>query len=78
MRAARGDANLSQEKVAKRAEVHRTEIGLLERGGRVPRIDTVIKIGVAIGIDPCQLIKGITWRPGSKTKGTFALEEDSK
>jgi hypothetical protein len=28
----------------RRADLHHTEIGLLERGARVPRIDTVIKL----------------------------------
>lgn len=34
---------LSQERLAVRASLHRTEIGLLEKGERVCRIDTLIR-----------------------------------
>lgn len=37
-------AGLSQEEVGFRASLHRTEIGLLERGARTPRIDTLVKL----------------------------------
>ncbi len=41
-----------------RSSLHRTEIGLLERGARVPRIDTLIKIASALPIPPAELIEG--------------------
>lgn len=37
-------AGFSQQMLADRSGLHRTEIGLLERGGRSPRIDTLLKI----------------------------------
>jgi DNA-binding XRE family transcriptional regulator len=37
-------ADLSQEQLAVLASLHRTEISLLERGMRMPRIDSVIKL----------------------------------
>ncbi|HKB51634.1 MAG TPA: helix-turn-helix transcriptional regulator [Solirubrobacterales bacterium] len=42
LRQLRRQADLSQEEVGARASLHRTEIGLLERGARVPRIDTLV------------------------------------
>jgi hypothetical protein len=33
-----------------RCSLHRTEIGLLERGARVPRIDTLSKIATGLGL----------------------------
>ncbi|HSS04698.1 MAG TPA: helix-turn-helix transcriptional regulator [Solirubrobacterales bacterium] len=70
---ARSRAGLSQEELAIRATLHRTEIGLLERGERLPRIDTVIKVAGALSIPPTELIKGIEWSPGSTTLGEFKL-----
>ena len=56
-----------------RSELHRTEIGLLERGARVPRIDTLIKIASAMRIPPAELIDGITWAPGKPASGVFEI-----
>lgn len=54
-------ARLTQEEVAARARLHRTEIGLLERGHRVPRIDTAGKLATVIGVRVEELIVGIDW-----------------
>lgn len=62
---------LSQEETAMRASLHRTEIGLLERGERMPRIDTVIKLAGALSADPADLLDGIAWKPGSVKRGRF-------
>ncbi len=67
-------AGLSQEELAVRASLHRTEIGLLERGERLPRIDTVIKLAGALAIPPAELIEGIDWSPGSTSRGSFSLD----
>lgn len=76
LRLVRKRAGLSQEEVGFRASLHRTEVGLLERGARVPRIDTMIKLAAALGarID-CSLLDGITWNPGGRSSrpGTFAI-----
>jgi len=69
--ACRERANLSQEALGVRASLHRTEIGLLERGERVPRIDTLAKLAGALGIEPGQLLTGIAWRPGHVQAGRF-------
>ena len=62
LRRLRRGADISQEELGLRCSLHRTEIGLLERGARVPRIDTLIKIasGLGVGID-CKLLDGISW-----------------
>jgi transcriptional regulator with XRE-family HTH domain len=70
---ARKRAGLSQEELGIRATLHRTEIGLLERGERLPRIDTVIKVAGALSIAPAELIRDIEWSPGSTTIGEFRL-----
>jgi transcriptional regulator with XRE-family HTH domain len=75
LRRYRRRAGLSQEQVGFRASLHRTEIGLLERGARVPRIDTLIKLAVALDIDPADLLEGIAWRPGNVRHGCFVETE---
>jgi transcriptional regulator with XRE-family HTH domain len=69
---ARKRAGLSQEEVGYRASLHRTEIGLLERGERTPRIDTALKLAGAVEVGLDQLVEGIAWRPGSFRPGGFA------
>lgn len=68
---ARKRAGLSQEELGARADLHRTAIGLLERGARVPRIDTLIKLAVALRVEPDDLLDGIGWQPGTVTPGHF-------
>jgi transcriptional regulator with XRE-family HTH domain len=56
---ARRTAGLSQERLAARAGLHRTEIGLLESAQRMPRIDTVAKLTAALGLGPGDLMKDL-------------------
>jgi transcriptional regulator with XRE-family HTH domain len=45
-------ADISQDELSVRASVHRTEISQLERGLRIPRIDTVVKLATSLEIGP--------------------------
>lgn len=56
VRALREDMGMSQEDLADRADVHRTEIGLIERGQREPRLSTVLILARALGAPPGALI----------------------
>lgn len=69
-------ADLSQEELSLRASLHRTEISQLERGLRIARIDTLIKLKDALEISADDLLAGITWRIGNYRPGDFAAEED--
>lgn len=73
----RADADLSQEEVGVRASLHRTEISQLERGLRVARIDTLVKLAAALDVTPLALLDGIEWRPGSVHLGGFELRPAS-
>lgn len=73
LRRCRRRAGFSQEELGMRSSLHRTEIGLLERGARVPRIDTLVKISSALKILPSELIEGIEWNPGNTTSGSFSI-----
>ena len=69
---ARIEAGLSQEGLGLCAGLHRTEVGLLERGERTPRIDTLAKLAGALGLPlGCALLKGVRWTPGSTATGKF-------
>jgi len=61
LRRCRKDGGLSQEEAAFRAGLARTEISLLERGQRVPRVDTAAKLAEAIGVSAAELLEGIEW-----------------
>jgi transcriptional regulator with XRE-family HTH domain len=69
-------ADLSQDDLAFRASLHRTEISQLERGLRRARVDTVAKLAGAIEIDPGKLFEGIAWEPGDLRRGRFKPAEE--
>lgn len=71
LRRCRRRVAISQEELGARASLHRTEIGLLERGDRVPRSDTLVKLASALGVRPEELLKGIDWKPDSVKRGGF-------
>lgn len=66
-------AGISQEELAARASLHRTHIGMAERGARVVRIDTLIKIATVLRVAPDDLLDGIAWNPGTESPGQFEL-----
>lgn len=67
----REKSGITQEELAFRASLHRTEIGLLERGGRIPKIDTAAKLAGSLGVTLAVLLDGIEWHPGEFQRGYF-------
>lgn len=61
LRKARLNAGVTQEELAHRCDLHRTEISLLERAGREPRLGTLIKLAGALGVTPGSLCAGVSW-----------------
>jgi transcriptional regulator with XRE-family HTH domain len=78
LRRVRRREGLSQEQLAERASLHRTEIGRLEHGERVCRIDTLIRLAGAMAVPPGELLKGIDWVAGPRTSGAFVLGDSSR
>ncbi len=74
----RHEAGLSQEEAGIRASLHRTEIGLLERGERIPRIDTAIKVAGAVGVSLDVLVDRIEWTSGVAKRGKFEIVADDR
>jgi transcriptional regulator with XRE-family HTH domain len=68
---ARRRAGFSQEALGALASLHRTEVGMVEKGERLPRVDTLIKLASALGVGAAELLEGVDWvvpaptRPGS-------------
>lgn len=60
----REGAEVSQEELSFRASIHRTEVSLLERGERMPRVDTALRIAGSLGVPLDDLVAGLEWRPG--------------
>lgn len=64
-------ADLSQEELSILASLHRTEISNLERGLRLARVDTLVKLKFSLEISADDLLEGITWSPGNYRRGGF-------
>jgi transcriptional regulator with XRE-family HTH domain len=58
----REGAGISQEELGFRASLHRTEIGLLERGRREPRLGTFVRLASALRVSLNTLLDGIDWK----------------
>lgn len=56
-------AGLSQEELAFRSAIHRTQVSLLENGTRLPRVETLVKLAGGVGATPNDLLSGIVWEP---------------
>ncbi|MDX6589837.1 MAG: hypothetical protein QOI84_1111 [Solirubrobacterales bacterium] len=63
LRRAREAMGISQEELGSRCDLHRTEISLLERAGREPRLGTLVKLAVVLETTPDSLCAGIGWQP---------------
>ncbi|MBA3865410.1 MAG: helix-turn-helix transcriptional regulator [Solirubrobacterales bacterium] len=73
LRRVRRREGLSQEQLAARSSLQRTEIGRLDNGERVCRIDTLIRLAGAMAVPPGELLGGIDWVPGPEPSGAFVL-----
>jgi transcriptional regulator with XRE-family HTH domain len=63
LRRIRRERGYSQEALAFRAEVHRTEISLLERGRRDPGVNMTLRLAGALGVGPGELLAGAAFVP---------------
>ena len=71
LRRARVRAKISQEELGDRCDLHRTEISLLERAGREPRLGTIVKLAGALETTVAELSDGIAW---NAAKHSFAVK----
>ncbi len=73
----RNRVDLSQVETAKRSGLHLTEVSLLERGLRLPRLDTIVKLAGAIEAEPCELLTGMVWHAGRVRRGEWVRQDAS-
>ena len=59
LRRLRRTAGLSQEQLGFAADIHRTEIGFLERGDRDPQLKTIVKLARGLEVSPVALLEDI-------------------
>lgn len=69
-------AGLSQEELGVRASLHRTAVGQLERGERVARTDTLVKLAGSLAVRPGELLEGLEWRPGTMMLGELSVSDE--
>jgi len=66
LRKARVKAGVSQEELGYMCDLHRTEVSLLERAGREPRMATIVKLAGALNTNVSELCEGVSWLPKAK------------
>lgn len=66
LRRVRTEAKISQEELGYLCDLHRTEVSLLERAGREPRLATIVKLAGALETTPSELCDGISWLPKAR------------
>jgi transcriptional regulator with XRE-family HTH domain len=59
LRAARARRGLSQEALGAACGLHRTEVSLLERAGREPRLTTIVRLARALKVKPAELLENV-------------------
>ena len=59
MRDLREKKGISQEDFAEACGLHRTAVGLLERGKSIPRLDTLLIISQGLGVTVSKLLQGV-------------------
>lgn len=69
----RGVVGVSQKELGFLADLHRTAIGQLERGERIARADTLVRLSGSLGVEPGALLAGLTWTPATYTGGHLVV-----
>jgi transcriptional regulator with XRE-family HTH domain len=63
MRELRARKGVSQDGLSHASGIHSTSVGRLERGGREPRLTTILKLAGALGVEPGELVNGLGRKP---------------
>jgi len=65
---------VSQENLGLMAGLHRTAVGQLERGERIARTDTLVRLAGSLGVGPAMLLAGLAWHPARLEEGSLQIE----
>lgn len=63
IRRTRQAAGLTKKGLAERASLHWTVVVALEGGHGVPVLESFVRIAMALGVSPCELLPGLEWDP---------------
>lgn len=58
----RAERGLSQEDLGRRTGLHATAIGRIERGGREPRLKSILRLAEGLGVPPGSLLDTLVER----------------
>lgn len=75
IRLRRQELCVTQEDLAFRVDIHRTQISGIESGRRAPRVMTFLKLCGGLELSPNELLDGIAWDSGALYKGTFQVAD---
>ncbi len=64
MRELRVREGISQDGLAHSSGIHSTAIGRIERGGREPRLTTILRLAHGLDVEPGELVDGLELPPG--------------
>ena len=78
IRRIRRGQELSQDGLARYAEVHRSQISLIEHGQRLPRIDTLVRLAGGLLVPSCDLLGGVRWEPAERGPGRMVEVDGSQ
>lgn len=67
----------SQEALAARAEIHRTQVSELLRGQGNPTLATIVRLAGALDCQPADLVEGMSFEPAAAT-GKFKTKPRTK
>jgi transcriptional regulator with XRE-family HTH domain len=59
MRELRAREGISQDGLSHASGIHSTSIGRIERGGREPRLTTILRLAHGLGVEPGELVNGL-------------------
>ncbi len=67
VRARRLDLGKSQEQLARDSSLHWSYLGQVERGQRNVTLHNILKLAEVLGVDPCELVRGLRAPDGAST-----------
>jgi transcriptional regulator with XRE-family HTH domain len=76
LRRLRDEADISQETLAFRSGIHRTQLTMMESARRLPRLDTLVKLAGGLEVEVSALAVGISWTPTEEQPGAFEVARD--
>lgn len=74
IRAVRERKGMSQEDLSFRSGLHRTEVSMLDRGIRIPRVDTLLQVAGGLGVELADLVGHLAWSPPGQAAGGFRVK----